>query len=49
MVKVYLIIDPKTGYALYEDQQKFMGTYASISEASKVLDDIFKYYKVKTV
>jgi len=46
MVKVYLTIDPKTGYALYADQWIFKGSYSSTQEAVKVLGDIFKYCKL---
>jgi hypothetical protein len=46
MVKVYLTIDPKTGYALYEDQWVFKGSYSSTQEAAKVLRELFKFCKV---
>ena len=49
MVNVYLIIDPKTGYALYEDQREFKGTYSSTQAAIKSLGELFKYCKVVTV
>ena len=46
MVKVYLTIDPNTGYAFYNDQWIFKGSYSSTQAAVNALGDIFKFCKV---
>lgn len=41
-----MTINPKTRYALFPDEYKFMGLYESTREAAIALGELFKFCKV---
>lgn len=41
MVKVYVSIDPKTGRALYRDEEEFLGAFESMFAAVQAIGQDF--------
>lgn len=37
MFKVYLTVDPKTGRALYSDEEEFLGSFETMFAAAKAI------------
>lgn len=43
MLKVFLTIDPQTLRALYDDEAKLLGSFASMTEAEDALGDMLNF------